>query len=197
MQKDIGNEGLHDPFVLPKTNRFLSTLRRIDRSLARMEGWLTVLFLSLMVILTFLQVILRALHVYAHLFWASALLGHLDWSEPFVRILVLWLTFLGASLLTTDNKHIRIDLLSSVLPPALQPYRGFILSIACMVVSLYMIKASADYVWMERTFGGSLFLNVPIWIGQLIMPIGFSIILFRFFIKAIEEGNMIWGRGRR
>lgn len=197
MRKDIGDEDSRNQFVLPKATGFLSTLRWIDRTLARMEGWLTVLFLSLMVVLTFFQVALRALHVYAHLSWADALLRQFDWSESFVRILVLWLTFLGASLLTMDNKHIRIDILSGVLPPLLQPFRDFTLSIACMVVSVYMIKASADYVWMEWTFGGSLFLTVPIWIGQLIMPLGFSIILFRFFIEAIEEGKKILGRVRK
>lgn len=197
MQKDIGGSNSGMPFVPSKTHGFLSTLRWIDETLARIEGWLTVLFLSLMVLLTFLQVVLRAFHAYGHLSWANALLGRLDWSEPFVRILVLWLTFLGASLLTMENKHIRIDFLSGVLPPVLQPFREFTLSIACMGICLYMVKASADYVWMERSFGTSMFLTLPIWISQLIMPVGFSMILFRYFIKAIEEGSRILGREGR
>jgi len=49
-----------------------------------------------------------------------------DWFEPFVRLLVLWLTFLGASLITKENKHIKIDLMGSLLPDKWLPFRDII-----------------------------------------------------------------------
>lgn len=174
----------------------MNTFKGIERGLARLEGWLIVLFLSLMVALTFLQVILRALSIHMHLHWANALMGAFDWSEPFVRLLVLWLTFLGASLLTRENKHIKIDLMSEILPPGWRPVRDCALSIVCVIVSAFALKASVDYIRVEMTFGGSLFLSVPTWIAQAIIPLGFSAILFRFLLRALEKGAVLF-RGHK
>ena len=66
----------------------------------------------------------------------------------------------------------------------------------CVLISAIMIKASLSYVKMEMTFGGSLFLALPTWVGQLILPAGFSVILFRFFLRGIEEALQILGSGR-
>lgn len=170
----------------------MNALKGIERGLARLEGWLIVLFLTLMVALTFLQVILRAISSHMHLYWANALMGALDWSEPFVRLLVLWLTFLGASLLTRENKHIRIDLMSELLPPGWQPFRDWFLSAACVIVLAFALKASIDYIRVEMTFGGSLFLSIPTWIAQAIIPVGFATILFRFLLRTLEKGNIMF-----
>ena len=166
----------------------MKTLRWLDNALARLEGLFIVIFLSLMVILTFIQVCLRALYTHTHLQWANTFMGHLDWSEPFVRLLVLWLTFLGASLVTGENKHIKIDLFSTLLPPKWLPVRELILSVVCIIISAIMLKVCTDYVAMEMEFGGSIFLCLPNWIGQLILPVGFALILFRFSLRAIDQG---------
>ena len=169
----------------------MKTLRWIDKALARFEGWLIIMFLWLMVILTFVQVCLRGLYTHAHLQWANSLMGYLDWSEPFVRLLVLWLTFLGASLITGENKHIKIDLFSSLLPPKWELTREFVLSLVCVVISATMLKVCIDYIKMEMEFGGTMFLHLPNWAGQMILPAGFALILFRFSLRAIDQGLQI------
>jgi len=162
-------------------------LRYIDKAVARVEGWLIVIFLSLMVASTFVQIVLRNLYTHAQIQWANYILGQVDWAEPFARLLVLWITFLGASLLTGDQKHIKIDLMSALLPRRWLPFREVLLSVACLVVCALLLKASVDYVRVEMAFGGSLFLNLPTWVGQLILPAGFSLLLFRFFVKGLEQ----------
>jgi TRAP-type C4-dicarboxylate transport system permease small subunit len=166
----------------------MKTLRYLDKTLAKLEGWFIIILLSLMIILTFIQVCLRGLYTHGHLQWANTLMGHIDWSEPFVRLLVMWLTFLGASLVTGENKHIKIDLFSPVLPPKWLPIRELILSVVCILVSAIMIKVCIEYVTMEMEFGGRMILYLPGWIGQLILPVGFALILFRFFLRAIDQG---------
>ena len=165
----------------------MSFLKQIDRALGRMEGWLLVLFLGVMVILTFLQVALRALFIYGHLHWANSVMGQVDWADPLVRLLVLWVSLLGASLVTGENKHIKIDLVSGLLPSPLLPYRELLVSASCVVITGFMLKASIGYVRMEASFGAELFSGLPNWIGQLILPIGFSVILCRFVLRAVDE----------
>ncbi|HIJ41496.1 MAG TPA: TRAP transporter small permease [Deltaproteobacteria bacterium] len=163
-------------------------LQRFDRILARIEGWLIIAMLWLMVIFTFLQVVLRGLYTHGHLPWANTLMGQIDWSEPLVRLLVLWITFLGASLLTRDGKHIQIDLLSSILPPRWLPLRDCILSVVCGAICAIMIKVCVDYLSMEMEFGGTMFLALPSWTGQIILPAGFALLLTRFVLRAIDHG---------
>jgi C4-dicarboxylate transporter DctQ subunit len=169
----------------------MKILRWIDKAVGRLEGWLIVVFLSTMVSLTFLQVLLRALYRYGHVAWANALVGQIDWSEPLVRLLVLWTAFLGASLITGENKHIKIDILSDFLPRRWLPLREFLLSIACMVVTGLMVKASLGYIRMEMTFGARLFLGIPTWLGQIILPAGFSLLLFRFLVRGLKQAILL------
>jgi TRAP-type C4-dicarboxylate transport system permease small subunit len=165
----------------------IKILRWIDKAIGRLEGWLIVAFLSTMVTLTFLHVVLRALYRHGHMGWANTLGGQLDWSEPLVRLLVLWTAFLGASLITGENKHIKIDILSDLLPPRWLPLRELVLSLACMVVTGLMVRASTAYIRMEMTFGAPLFLGIPTWVGQFILPAGFSLLLFRFLVRGLEQ----------
>jgi TRAP-type C4-dicarboxylate transport system permease small subunit len=165
----------------------MKALNWLDQALARFEGWLIVLFLWQMVGFTFLQVLLRGLYTHGHLGWANNLMGHLEWSEPMVRLFVLWLTFLGASLVTRENKHIKIDLFTAVLPLHWLRIRDLILAVASVLIAAIMFKVCLDYTRLEKEFGSTLFLNLPAWIGQLILPIGFASIMFRFGLKVVTQ----------
>jgi len=172
----------------------MNILKHINRGLCRLEGWLIVLFLWVMVLTSFLQIILRTLYTHAHIQWANYILGQVDWAEPCARLLVLWLTFLGASLVTGENKHIKIDLMSTLLPQKWLPFLELVLSLACVCICALMFKASLDYVRVEMSFGGHLFLKIPTWVGQLIIPAGFLLILFRFFLRGLGQVMAIFKR---
>jgi TRAP-type C4-dicarboxylate transport system permease small subunit len=165
----------------------MEVIRSLDKALDRVEGWLIILLLWSMVVLTFLQVVLRAFSTQLALQWAGALMGQLDWAEPLVRLAVLWVTFLGASLLTGENRHIKMDLLLSILPARVLPFRDLVLSAACIVICWLMVKASITYVEIEMSSGMELFFGIPVWVGQLILPLGFSLILIRFLLRGTES----------
>ena len=74
-------------------------LKNIDSWISKFETVILVVVLSTMVILAFLQVVLRNL-------FSEGIL----WGDTFLRHLVLWVGFLGASLATREKKHINIDL---------------------------------------------------------------------------------------
>jgi TRAP-type C4-dicarboxylate transport system permease small subunit len=171
-------------------------VKALDRALARCEGCLIVLFLWLMVVLAFFQVCLRGLYTHGRIQWANTLMGHLDWTEPLVRLLVLWLAFLGASLVTGEGRHIKIDLFSSLLSSRWQPLRDLVLWSVCVGICAIMFKVCAGYVALEMEFGAKMFLSIPGWIGQLILPAGFLLMLFRFSLKWIDSFLEIT-RGRR
>jgi len=98
---------------------------------------------------------------------------------------------LGASLVTGENKHIKIDLLTQILPAAWLPLLDVLLSLAGALVTALMFKASLFYVGTEMSFGGELFLGIPNWVGQLILPLGFLLICFRFVVRALSSALAI------
>jgi TRAP-type C4-dicarboxylate transport system permease small subunit len=77
--------------------------------------------------------------------------------------------------------------MSTVLPKNWQPFREFVLSIACISVCIVMLKASIEFLIAEISFGGTAFPGFPSWIGQVIMPLGFFIILLRFIFRGIKQ----------
>ncbi len=175
----------HRPSTPTLQRSGFSAFHLLDRALARLEKWFIVLFLSLMLFFTFMQVVLRGLYTHLHIEWANDWMAHIGWSEPFARLLVLWLTFLGASLLTGDGKHIKIDLLTTVLPRKWSTVRELVLSVVCLGVCAVMFKVCLDYIALERVYGGAMFLQLPNWVGQLILPVGFGAMFVRFTIKAL------------
>ena len=74
----------------------MKTIAKIEKYLEKGEGFLLVLFLSLMILFSFLQVILRNFFNFA-----------LTWADVFIKNLVLWVGFIG-ELLPPGKKDILI-----------------------------------------------------------------------------------------
>ncbi|MCK5573045.1 MAG: TRAP transporter small permease subunit, partial [Bacteroidetes bacterium] len=79
--------------------------RGLSRALVRVETVLLVLFLGVMVVLAFAQVVMR------NIFQTGFL-----WGDPLVRHLVLWVGFMGAAIAASDERHISIDAINKFLP---------------------------------------------------------------------------------
>ena len=50
----------------------------------------------------------------------------IDWADPLLRLLVLWVGMQGAMLATHYDKHIRIDLVSRFIPEQYHRLSGFL-----------------------------------------------------------------------
>ena len=162
----------------------MNVLRRLDEFLGRLEQMLIVAVLTGMVLLAFFQVVLRNL-------WGFGL----PWMDILLRHLVLWLGIVGASLATRMKRHIRIDVLPRQLPLRLQRIveRGILLIAAA--VSLLLGLGAVDLVQRERAAGSIAFGAVPTWVLQLILPVGFAILAFRFAIQLLMKEPTAPGMG--
>ena len=165
----------------------INQIKFINNIFEHVEKWLVTISFSLMVIFSFLNVILRALYTKFDIQLANTLLNSFDWSDPFARLMVLWVTFLGASLLTKDNRHIKIDLMGHFLPPSLLSIRELIIAIACVLICFLMVRASVGYISMEMQYGTSSIMGISAWKWQIIIPFGFCVMLFRFAINMLKE----------
>jgi len=151
-------------------------LQSVDSGLAYVETGLIILILGSMVLLSFLQVLMRN-------FFDTGIL----WGDIFLRHLVLWVGFIGASLATREEKHINIDLLTRLIPQKIVPFAKIVIDVTSVIICLVLVKAGWEFVSMEIEANTTLFQNVPSWYFEIIIPVGFALIALRFVFKIIEQ----------
>lgn len=151
-----------------------SVFQRLANGFALVEDTLIVLILLAMIGLAGSQIVLR------NLFDTG-----LAWGDPLLRVSVLWIGLLGAMAATRDNNHIRIDILSRFMSPRLKLISDVITNLFTAVVCAVIAWYAAQLVIVERQDGINAFANVPAWICELIIPIGFTVMAVRFLTLAI------------
>ena len=107
------------------------------------------------------------------------------WLESLLKIQVLWLALQGAMIGTRQRRHIRIDLLTRILPEQAAALAGRLVALFSAVICAMCASASQELVLFERMDGLTAFADVPILVCQLILPIGFGVMALRFLIDAI------------
>lgn len=145
---------------------------KLRRVLHLFENSLLVAALTAMLLIAIMQIFLR-----------NFFDGGFLWAESFLRILVLWVAMLGALIATRENNHITIDALTRFLPG-----RKFILLVSnfaagtiCGVVSWYAFEF-VGYEYQDQTVA---FANIPTWLCQSILPVGFAGMSLRFLMTSI------------
>lgn len=148
-------------------------LNQVDQFLEKIEGYLIVSILSLMILLSFGQMVLRN-------FFNMGII----WGDTLLRQWVLWLGFLGATMAARQNKHISIEILSSLPSPYWKRIIKTFTRICAGIISGFLAWAAWSFMLFEKEGGSILFLNIPVWVFQIILPYSFMIIAIRFIISA-------------
>lgn len=152
--------------------------RRLLRLQRGIENSFLALLILTMILLSFVQVLLRN-------FADSGFV----WIDPLLRHLVLWVGFLGALLATRSGRHINIDALSRLLTPASARLSGVLTNLLATVVCLLLTNATFKLMVGERLAGTEGFLHVPVWLLQLVMPLACFGMAVRFLGRAYESGR--------
>lgn len=150
----------------------MNIITALDSALNKIEGALLVLLLSVMVLLSFLQVVLR-----------NALGEGILWADVFLRHLVLWIAFLGASLAVSHHRHISIDALTRSMSLRWQRVVRTATNLFAAAMCAVLFDASRSFLQYEIEDGRILFLNVPEWYSQLIIPAGFALLAVHFLVR--------------
>lgn len=161
----------------------MNAIKKIDHWLAKTEMGLLVLLLFLMVFMSFGQVLLR-----------NFLNMGILWTDIFLRQLVLWVGFLGASLAVRERRHISIDVLSHFIPARFRSHLQIGVEVCAGVISAFLTVAAWKFVQFEMESPSTLFLDLPTWIFQTILPFSFAMISMRFFLGVFDESAKLWKR---
>jgi len=147
----------------------------LERGARHLENALLVSLLGGLVVLAGSQILLR-----------NAFSTSLAWGDEAVRLLVLWLALVGAVAASRDARQIRIDILARLLPERWvwmpEAAAGTFTAVVCAVLAWQ----STRFVLDSRAFGDTLLDDRPAWVLQIILPIGFAIMAYRYLIRALR-----------
>jgi len=154
----------------------LNFLYLLDEKISQVEKVLIAALLTVMLLLAFLQIVLRN-------FFATGI----DWSDSLVRYLVVWVGFIGAAIAVREDKHITIDILSHWISGAgnriIQSISHLISAIVCGLLTWAGIK----FTMFEAQMGSTAFMDLPAWMPELIIPITFGIMTLRYALCLLRE----------
>jgi TRAP-type C4-dicarboxylate transport system permease small subunit len=152
----------------------MKILKFIDRTFSRVEGWLLILLLTVMIVLAFGQVILR------NIFNSGFM-----WGEVVLRHLVLWIGFLGAALAASQERHINVDALTRFLTPRVKAVVAVLTDLFASVVCFLLYRASTTFLEFEIADKHTVVADIPSWYAQIIIPAGFLLLSFHFFVRLV------------
>ncbi|MBI2982218.1 MAG: TRAP transporter small permease [Deltaproteobacteria bacterium] len=151
-------------------------LNFINDRLARIEESFLCLFLLAMILLAFLQVVAR------NLFSTG-----LPWADAVVRLLLLWVGFLGAALATRLNQHLSIDVFTKLLGGRSRKLVGIFIKSFAAIVCLYLLKSSIEFIRLEKESGSEFFTSIPNWSVEMMIPITFILMPFHFLALILND----------
>lgn len=149
---------------------------RLDKAGRLGEDAVLVIILTALILLAASQIVMRNFFNFGFI-----------WADEMLRMLVLWIAVAGAVAASRTDKHINIAILDRFLPEKLKLLVKIVIHIftaaVCGVVTWY----SVQFVQMSHEFGDVLMGSVPAWIPQLILPVGFGLICYRYSLFVIKE----------
>jgi TRAP-type C4-dicarboxylate transport system permease small subunit len=149
---------------------------RLVSGLKFIESGLLVVLLSIMILLAAYQVLARN-------FFDSGIM----WGDPLVRVLVLWVTFIGATIASRDDEHIRIDLLTRFIGPVSEKYLVRLRSLFTAVIAGVFSWYSLQFVLLDYEDGIIAFAKVPAWMCEVVMPFGAGLIALRYLLRTFAR----------
>ena len=159
---------------------------RADAQIDRVEQASICVLLSVMIIVAFLQIVLR--NIFA---------TGISWADPLVRNLVLWVGFIGAAIATREGRHITINAIPQWMPPRGKAVIGIITHVFSLFICGLLTFASVKFIRNEAIMGGITFLGIPAWIPQIIIPITFGLMAIRFGFHSLKELLMLIQSGTK
>ena len=147
----------------------------------KLEDWFLILTLAVMVILAVAQIFFR------NVFGEGVV-----WIDPLLRVLVLWVAIAGAVVATRTDNHIRIDFFTRYIPKKYIKYLQRTVYAFCIFICGLISYHGARFVQMDYEYNTIAFADVPAWLTEIIIPIGFFMIALRYlllFVSPPEQEN--------
>ena len=156
-------------------NALKKVLTPVSDALDKVCSVLIVVMLGLMVIITGAQIICRI--------WFTAL----TWSDEVTRYLLIWSTFLGASVVYRHSGHISVTIVQDAVPPRLSKILRVAVHAICFVLFTVLLYFSCTYCMKLNKTATTLPIKMKY--IYLCVPISMVILMVHSLLMAVEEAT--------
>lgn len=151
-------------------------LDRLEKAGHALETTLLVSMLTTMMLVAVGQIVMR--EVFGTGF---------GWADELVRLIVLWLALVGSIAACRENRHIRIDALSHVLPDLAVKIIRVVVDLFAAVVCAIIAVQAWRYLQIEIEYEDTVMVDTPAWLAHSIMPLAFALIAYRFVVNSLRQ----------
>ena len=114
-------------------------------------------------------------------FFRYVMKGSLSWSEELARYLMVWVSFVGASIGVKRSAHVGVELAVSALPKNIQKITNYIAIIISIIFCIVVFNASLGI--LQRQITGNQIspaMRIPMWWVYAAIPVGTFLMTVRF-----------------
>lgn len=154
----------------------IDALARLERFGRLLETVALVGLLSAMMLLAVGQIVLREV-------FNSGII----WADELLKLTVLWLAMIAAIAACRDNRHIRIDALSHLLPESAIRVTRVLVDLFAASVCGVIAWQTYRYLQLEFEFEDTVLIGTPAWLAHSIVPIAFALTGYRFVVGALRK----------
>lgn len=115
------------------------------------------------------------------------------WAEELSRMGLIWGTFLAAAVLLHRRQHIRITILTDLLPVGVRRYQEIAVLLFVAVFAAAVVWYGTPLAWdsFERGRTTGSMLDIPIFWSEAAVPFGCALLC----LQALAEAARTWVRG--
>jgi len=167
-----------------------SVLSRLDKGLLKLET----LFAFFSGLAAFSLMFLAVYSVAGREFFASPMLGYVDWIELLMPIIAI----MGVAYVQRNGIHIRMDIIIGQMSGRLLWAIEFIGILLILILMLALVWGS--WAHFDRSFDMSkplwsrdstIDVGLPIWPAKLIVPLAFGLLCLRLVLQAVGYGRAL------
>ncbi|PRQ01170.1 TRAP transporter small permease [Enhygromyxa salina] len=112
----------------------------------------------------------------------------LAWAQPLGLILTLWVAFLGASMATRDNLHLKVEAVQQAMPEKIQRISGLLsgllTAVFCLLLAYlgyrYIIVKHEEYEISNGLGGLHNGIAIPYFMSFIVVPVAYTLMAARF-----------------
>ncbi len=176
-----------------KNSKWFNGLCSTERKLASAIGWICAFWFGLMIIIIMWQVITR-----------FVLKISVPWTDEAARYLWVTIIFLGAGAAVTDNAHIEINIIGSLLRGQKDLKKRYLVSkwddIIRFIITgglsafvlYYFIQVTIKVAFLNQV---SQAMQIPTWILYIVIDLGFLTVvihcIFRIIISIVDHDRIL------
>ncbi|MGN0773533.1 MAG: TRAP transporter small permease [Candidatus Ventricola sp.] len=156
-------------------NALKKVLTPVSDALDRICSVLIVVMLGVMVVVTGAQIVCRT--------WFTAL----SWSDEVTRYLLIWSTFLGASVVYRHSGHISITFVQDLVPPRMGKVMRVLVHAVCFVLFTVLLYYSSRYCMKLNKTATAMPIKMKY--IYLCIPISMAIMMVHALLMGLEEAT--------